>query len=125
MSSRLSFGLAFLLCLAARGPARAADCNRNGVEDGMDIALGASLDCDANGVPDECELTEQPDREEIDLSDSGRSVAAGRRAVRVRSLSFRGDRVLFGVFRPLRARHCISLAVPQEMSPIWRRRSRH
>lgn len=125
MSSRLSFGLAFLLCLGARSPARAADCNRNGVDDSMDIALGTSLDCDADGVPDECELTEQLDWEPIDLSDAGRTMAAGRRAVQVSSPSLRGDRVLFDAFRPLRARHCVSLAVPQKMSPFWRRRSRH
>lgn len=31
------------------------DCNGNGVEDITDIALGTSLDVNANGVPDECE----------------------------------------------------------------------
>jgi len=38
-------------------PARAADCNGNGVEDAQDISGGTSQDCDVNGVPDEC----QPD----------------------------------------------------------------
>jgi len=32
-----------------------ADCNGNTVEDLEDIATGASPDCDANGVPDECQ----------------------------------------------------------------------
>jgi len=32
-----------------------SDCNHNGVEDSQDIARGASLDVNENGVPDECE----------------------------------------------------------------------
>ncbi len=32
-----------------------ADCNDNGVEDAVDIAVGYSSDLDGNGVPDECE----------------------------------------------------------------------
>lgn len=32
-----------------------ADCNGNGVEDAVDIALGFSSDLDGNGIPDECE----------------------------------------------------------------------
>jgi hypothetical protein len=31
------------------------DCNANGVEDAVDIAVGYSSDLDGNGVPDECE----------------------------------------------------------------------
>lgn len=31
------------------------DCNHNGYLDADDIAAGRSLDCDASGVPDECE----------------------------------------------------------------------
>ena len=31
------------------------DCNANGVPDECDIASGASVDCTGNGVPDECE----------------------------------------------------------------------
>ena len=33
------------------------DCNENGIDDTEDIVLGASQDCDKNGLPDEC----QPD----------------------------------------------------------------
>jgi hypothetical protein len=33
----------------------AFDCNHNGVEDAIDIAVGASVDANQNGVPDECE----------------------------------------------------------------------
>jgi len=33
-----------------------ADCNGNLTEDACDIAQGTSLDCQSNGVPDECEL---------------------------------------------------------------------
>jgi hypothetical protein len=32
------------------------DCNHNGVDDGTDISSGASHDCNANNIPDECEL---------------------------------------------------------------------
>ncbi|MFQ5590895.1 MAG: S8 family serine peptidase [Phycisphaerae bacterium] len=32
-----------------------ADCNDNNIDDLMDITTGASLDCNANGIPDECE----------------------------------------------------------------------
>lgn len=47
----------------ARGPhsvtftelAATVDCNGNGVDDFTDIATGASLDVDRNGVPDECQ----------------------------------------------------------------------
>jgi len=31
------------------------DCNNNGTDDGMDISTGASDDCNANGIPDDCE----------------------------------------------------------------------
>lgn len=31
------------------------DCNKNGVEDAVDIATGASSDTNMNGIPDECE----------------------------------------------------------------------
>ena len=30
------------------------DCNSNGIQDAYDIAGGVSLDCDADGIPDEC-----------------------------------------------------------------------
>ncbi len=35
---------------------RIGDCNGNGVHDGIDIANGTSVDCNSNGIPDECEL---------------------------------------------------------------------
>jgi len=31
------------------------DCNGNGIDDGQDIQDGTSLDCNENGIPDECE----------------------------------------------------------------------
>jgi len=40
------------------GPVQAApleDCNGNGVEDAVDIALGGSSDVNLDGVPDECQ----------------------------------------------------------------------
>ncbi len=36
-------------------PTPIAACNRNGVDDSVDIANGTSLDADLNGIPDECE----------------------------------------------------------------------
>lgn len=33
-----------------------ADCNHNGIPDGVDIAGGTSVDCQPNGVPDECDI---------------------------------------------------------------------
>ncbi len=33
-----------------------ADCNANGIPDDCDILYGPSLDCNNNGVPDECEV---------------------------------------------------------------------
>ncbi len=38
------------------GEPATADCNSNGIEDSIDIALGTSQDCDSSDVPDECEL---------------------------------------------------------------------
>lgn len=32
------------------------DCNENGIEDSVDIALGISSDTNLNGIPDECEV---------------------------------------------------------------------
>ncbi len=31
------------------------DCNKNGIEDSVDIAVGSSMDANGNGIPDECE----------------------------------------------------------------------
>ena len=44
------------MTVAVAGPAP-ADCNNNGVLDNIDITAGTSQDCNANFVPDECELT--------------------------------------------------------------------
>lgn len=62
MISPTLLALSFVLCVAPAG-ARGArlqaaayhDCNRNGIEDSIDIALGSSADADGDGVPDECE----------------------------------------------------------------------
>ena len=35
-----------------------ADCNANAIPDGCDLASGASLDCDGNGQPDSCQLAD-------------------------------------------------------------------
>jgi hypothetical protein len=39
------------------------DCNANGVEDAVDIALGTSCDSDLDGIPDECQGGRSPSRE--------------------------------------------------------------
>jgi hypothetical protein len=36
------------------------DCNKNGVEDAVDIATGTSSDVNGNGIPDECEANRMP-----------------------------------------------------------------
>ncbi|MBI4718956.1 MAG: S8 family serine peptidase [Planctomycetes bacterium] len=48
------------------------DCNRNGIDDALDIANGTSQDCNANGFPDECE----PDCNTNGVAD-GCDIAAG------------------------------------------------
>jgi hypothetical protein len=42
-------------CTCVFGPT-SADCNANGIPDECDIAGGTSLDCNHNGIPDECDL---------------------------------------------------------------------
>ncbi|NOX59213.1 MAG: hypothetical protein GXP29_10195, partial [Planctomycetes bacterium] len=58
MRKRNSFSAALvascLVCCAATDRTMASDCNLNSIEDSLDIAAGTSLDCDANGIPDEC-----------------------------------------------------------------------
>ena len=62
----LAIPLVWALALGARPPARAGadgpaqapamyDCNDNGVEDAVDIAIGSSSDADLDGIPDECQ----------------------------------------------------------------------
>ncbi len=41
--------------LAVAGSAHAADCNNNGIDDATEIAGGTTLDCNEDGVPDECQ----------------------------------------------------------------------
>ena len=38
------------------GPLPITDCNRNGIDDALDLVLGASQDCNGNGVPDDCDV---------------------------------------------------------------------
>lgn len=42
-------------------PCQYPDCDGNGVDDALDIALGTALDCDGNGVPDSCQVGEDCD----------------------------------------------------------------
>ena len=48
--------LSFLLLPLAGRPAAPADCNGNGIEDFQEVASGRTPDCDANRVPDECDI---------------------------------------------------------------------
>lgn len=61
--------LASALALGARAPERRGepppaaplhDCNGNGVDDTVDIALGSSSDSNLDGVPDECQEPSRP-----------------------------------------------------------------
>lgn len=47
----------FVACLfaAATASAQFQDCNRNGIDDAIEIAGNPSLDCNGNGTPDDCE----------------------------------------------------------------------
>ena len=51
------------------------DCNGNGIGDGDDISDGTSSDCNANGIPDECEADCDsdglPDDCEVDCNSNG------------------------------------------------------
>lgn len=48
-------GLLMIFGLRIPTVVRADDCNANGVEDALDVAGTASVDCNGNGTPDECE----------------------------------------------------------------------
>ena len=57
----LLVALACTLGLAAQvppagGEAWTFDCNANGIDDAVDIAIGSSSDADLDGVPDECQV---------------------------------------------------------------------
>jgi hypothetical protein len=61
--------LSLSLLAPTNGPACACqaealhfDCNQNGIEDSVDIALGSSVDSNRNGIPDECEEDLSPQR---------------------------------------------------------------
>jgi len=45
----------------ARVPRGIVDCNHNGHADKSDLSSGRSLDCNGNGLPDDCELAHCPD----------------------------------------------------------------
>ncbi len=50
------FSICLLFSASLSLPVFGDDCNRNGVEDDLDINAQTSLDCDEDGVPDECQL---------------------------------------------------------------------
>jgi VCBS repeat protein len=52
----LGWTAAFLALIESA--AMATDCNRNGVDDATDVETGASLDCNHDLIPDECDLLE-------------------------------------------------------------------
>ena len=56
----LMLGVLFALVAAGRpvpSSLHAADCNRNDLEDALEIADGLAEDCNSNGVPDECDIS--------------------------------------------------------------------
>lgn len=55
LSTARSTGFADDLDAIAITPQSYYDCNKNGIEDAIDIACGASLDTNTNQIPDECE----------------------------------------------------------------------
>ncbi|MEZ6083096.1 MAG: FG-GAP-like repeat-containing protein [Phycisphaerae bacterium] len=61
-----------MLGIATAVPVHAADCNSNGLDDATDVAGGTSFDCDANGVPDECEVMVTFSDEKIITTGAGR-----------------------------------------------------
>ena len=56
MRSPRVVALSFILLPLAGRLAAPADCNGNGIEDFQEVASGRSPDCDANRVPDECDI---------------------------------------------------------------------
>jgi hypothetical protein len=68
---------AVVLALAFAGGASAIeDCNFNGIDDAVEIAEGWSLDCNENGIPDECEPTFE-DCDANGLDDTCQAAAKG------------------------------------------------
>jgi hypothetical protein len=56
MKPRVLFFLSSAILGMAPRFAGAADCNGNAIADDVEIARDAGLDCDANGIPDACDL---------------------------------------------------------------------
>jgi hypothetical protein len=84
--------LVFVIVALMAVPAIAqSDCNNNGTDDAADIANGVSLDCNLNGIPDDCECVwdngDQPaDLEEVNGQIShigGGAIGMGFDALRV------------------------------------------
>ena len=50
-----ALGLFFIPNASALSPGF-PDCNGNGVDDAVDVSSGASSDCQADGIPDECQI---------------------------------------------------------------------
>ncbi len=54
---RVALILALSLNTGRAGAVSPVDCNDNGRDDLMDVVQGLSPDCNANGIPDECEVS--------------------------------------------------------------------
>ncbi|MEM7262280.1 MAG: FG-GAP-like repeat-containing protein, partial [Planctomycetota bacterium] len=52
---KIQLFIVLAVCMGVRG-LQAADCNANRIEDADDLSSGHSLDCNENGVPDECDV---------------------------------------------------------------------
>jgi hypothetical protein len=71
---------ALLLIVVGASPTSGVDCNRNEVEDGVEIGRGLSDDCNGNGTPDECEtlpLRFGPTAGQIDVGMNPLSIVSG------------------------------------------------
>lgn len=55
---RRSAAAACLACLVTPQAIRSSDCNNNFVDDPDELSDGSTLDCNFNGVPDDCDLFE-------------------------------------------------------------------
>jgi hypothetical protein len=79
-------------------PARAADCNHNGLDDLAEVQSGRSPDCNENGVPDDCDL--QPVNPVLAVAEVISTGGLGEPVeMRFADLDSDGELDLLGIFR--------------------------
>ncbi|MCZ6698916.1 MAG: hypothetical protein O7D94_08315, partial [Planctomycetota bacterium] len=100
----------------------ACDCNDNGTPDADDLAGGTSNDCDGDGVPDECQLTDGdcnadgvPDR--CQLSDNDCDGDGVPDDCQLAGADCNGDGILDGC--QLSANDCNANGVPDDCEPAF------